>query len=112
MQRWQNNLAWFLGAVCLALSTITILLAHANQRMEQAVQAQQIMLERGILGPQGQQIGNSILQDLASTAQQNEEVRDLLGRHGFQISPISTNSMPGQSEEITNRMTRATGGAE
>jgi hypothetical protein len=91
MQRWQCGVAWVLGLVCLALSVATILLARDNQRMEQTVQEQRTMLERGILGPQGQQVGNNVLQDLAATAQRDAEVRSLLARHGFQVNVAPTN---------------------
>jgi len=92
MHRWQCTVAWVLSLICLALSASTVLIARHNQKVERVLQNQRALIERGILGPQGQQVGNNVLQDLAATAQRNTEVRDLLARHGFQVTPAATNA--------------------
>lgn len=112
MHRWQCAVAWILGLICLALSVATIWLASGNQRMEQSVLGQRTLIERGILGQQGQQVGNNILQDLAATAQRNVDVRDLLARHGFKVASDVTNAPASSLVAATNVTAMATGGAQ
>ncbi|MEI6647624.1 MAG: hypothetical protein WCP12_16420 [bacterium] len=81
-----------LSVVCVALSVSLVLTSRANQRLQVELQANQQRLNSGILGPQGQQIGNNLLQDMATTATRNADMRQLLAKHGYQIQP-ATNSV-------------------
>jgi hypothetical protein len=85
MKGWQLGVAWVLGTLCLAASVAVVVLSRDNQKLQARVQTQRTTLESGILGPRGQQIGVSILQDMANTAQANAAMRGLLGRHGYQV---------------------------
>jgi hypothetical protein len=115
---WQYVIAWVLGVACLALGVTTVVLARANQRLELAVQGQRVQIERGILGPQGQQLGNNVLQDLANSAVRDEGVRDLLARHGFQVKPAAAASSnatvvaSGTTNAAPAQATSTTGGAK
>jgi hypothetical protein len=82
-----------LSVVCVALSVSLVLTMRANQRVQAGLQANQQLLNNGILGPQGQQIGNNLLQDMATTATRNADMRQLLAKHGYQIQP-ATNAVP------------------
>ncbi|MEI7899245.1 MAG: hypothetical protein WCK89_03265 [bacterium] len=82
-----------LSVVCVVLSIALVFTAQANQRVQARVQAKQKLLNSGILGPQGQQIGNSLLQDMASTAARSAGIRRLLEKHGYQIQPAETPSV-------------------
>jgi len=66
-----------------------VLTIRVNQRVQAEVQANQQLLNNGILGPQGQQIGNNLLQDMANTATRSADMRQLLAKHGYQIQPAT-----------------------
>ena len=75
--------------VCVALSVSLVLTIRVNQRVQAGLQANQQRLNSGILGPQGQQIGNNLLQDMANTATRNADMRQLLAKYGYQIEPTT-----------------------
>ena len=79
-----------LAIVCVVLSVALVFTARANQRLQAEVQAKQQVLSSGILGPQGQQIGNSLLQDMANAAARSPGMRKLLENHGYQVQPTET----------------------
>lgn len=74
-----------LSVVCVVLSVSLVLTFRANQKMQAQLQANQQLLNSGILGPQGQQIGNNLLQDMANSATRNPDMRKLLAKYGYQI---------------------------
>jgi hypothetical protein len=78
-----------LSVACVVLSVSLVQTIRVNQRIQAEVQANQQLLNNGILGPQGQQIGNNLLQDMANTAIRNADMRQLLAKHGYQIQPTT-----------------------
>ena len=78
-----------LSMVCFVLSVSLVLTFKVNQGLQAELQANQQRLNSGILGPQGQQIGNNLLQDMANTANRNAGMRQLLAKYGYQIQPSS-----------------------
>jgi hypothetical protein len=80
-------LVLLLSVVCVVLSVALVFIARANQQVQAGLQAKQQQLNSGILGPQGQQIGNSLLQDMANSAARSTGMRKLLEKHGYQIPP-------------------------
>lgn len=74
-----------LSVVCVVLSVSLVLTFRANLKMQAQLQANQQLLNSGILGPQGQQIGNNLLQDMANSATRNPDMRKLLAKYGYQI---------------------------
>jgi len=78
-----------LAVVCVVLSVSLVLTFRLNQRVQEGLQANQQLLNKGILGPQGQQIGNNLLQDMAHTATRNADMRQLLAKYGYQIQPTA-----------------------
>lgn len=82
-----------LSMVCFVLSVSLVLTFKVNQGLQAELQANQQRLNSGILGPQGQQIGNNLLQDMANSANSNVGMRQLLAKYGYQIQP-TTNSVP------------------
>lgn len=94
-----------LGILCVVLSVALVFTARANQRLQAGVQAKQQLLNNGILGPQGQQIGNSLLQDMASASARSPGMRKLLEKHGYQVQ------QPETLESATNLNESATASA-
>lgn len=78
-----------LSVACVVLSISLVQTIRVNQRVQAALQANQQLLNNGILGPQGQQIGNNLLQDMANTATRNADMRQLLAKYGYQIQPAT-----------------------
>lgn len=78
-----------LSVACVVLSVSLVQTIRINQRIQVELQTNQQLLNSGILGPQGQQIGNNLLQDMANTATRNADMRQLLAKYGYQIQPTT-----------------------
>ena len=63
MKHWQFVLLTAIGVACLCLSLVTIVFAHQNRKLQEAVQAQQAIINKGALS---QQIGANLLRELAA----------------------------------------------
>ena len=81
----QYFVALMLGLVCIALGIGIVAVSIAQSRVQREINMQQMQLNAGILGQRGQQVGASILQDLAAVAVGNDRVKRLLGRHGYTV---------------------------
>ncbi len=86
MKRWQFSVLLTLGIVCLCLSLVTIVFARENRKLQESVQAQQAIINKGTLS---QQIGTNLLREMAAVAQNNEKMRTLLQENGFSLSGAS-----------------------
>lgn len=96
MKSIHYTIVLLLSGVCFVLSVSLVLTFRLNQNVQAKLQANQQRLNSGILGPQGQQIGNNLLQDMANTATRNVNMRQLLAKYGYQVQPTpeaSTNAM-------------------
>ena len=97
---FQYFVATLLGLACVGLSVSLILMASINQKAQGFLQERQQALNNGVLGPQGQQLSNKVLQDMARLAVYDPDMRKLLVRHGFQVpapenaKDAATNAMP------------------
>ncbi|MBA3651579.1 MAG: hypothetical protein H0W66_08905 [Chthoniobacterales bacterium] len=93
MKRWQFSVLLSLGIVCVCLSLVTIVFARENRKLQESVQAQQAIINKGTLS---QQIGTNLLREMAAVAQNNEKMRTLLQENGFSLfgnaSPAPTAS--------------------
>lgn len=76
----------FLGTLCLVLSVTLVIVAENNRKLQAALEARQQNINSGILGPRGQEIGASLLRDMAEAAARNPGLRTLLEKHGYQLS--------------------------
>ena len=94
-----------LSLVCVALSVGLIVVAHSNQKLQSELQGQQQTLNNGILGQQGQQVSNSLLQDMANAGVRNPAMQKLLDSHGYHVQPaISPTATPRASAgSVTNQ---------
>lgn len=92
MRRWQFRILLVAGLACLVLSLVTIVFARENRKLQEAVQAQQVIINKGSLS---QQIGTNLLREMAAVAQNDDKMRALLQENGFNISPApSTTPAP------------------
>ena len=89
MKRWQFTLLLVIGIVCLCLSLVTIVFARQNRKLQEAVQAQQAIINKGSLS---QQIGANLLREMAGAAQNDEKMRQLLKDNGYNLNPAPTAS--------------------
>jgi len=83
MKRWQFTLLLVIGIACICLSLVTIVFARQNRKLQEAVQAQQAIINKGSLS---QQIGTNLLREMAAVAQTDEKMRQLLKDNGFNLS--------------------------
>lgn len=72
----------------IALITIT----QANRGINQGLQAQQQVINRGRVG---QQIGQAVLRDMAVASVSNNQLKDLLARHGFNVTKNNNSQQQG-----------------
>ena len=84
MNRAEFSLLMALGVICLCLSLVTIVFARHNRKLQEAVQAQQALINKGALS---QQIGSNLVREMATIAQQDEKMRELLQQNGFNLTP-------------------------
>ena len=95
MKHWQFVLLTTIGVACLCLSLVTIVFAHQNRKLQEAVQAQQAMINKGALS---QQIGANLLRELATIAATDEKMRELLNASGYNssLTPAALSPVPGR----------------
>ena len=92
MKRWQFSVLLVLGVACLCLSLVTIVFAGENRKLQEAVQAQQALINKGALS---QQIGVNLLREMAAAARTDERMRQLLQDNGYNLSsPAPAASRP------------------
>jgi DNA-binding transcriptional regulator of glucitol operon len=83
MTRWQFSVLVTLGILCLCLSLVTIVFARENRRLQEAVQAQQVIINKGNLS---QQLGTNLVREMAAVAQTDDKIKTLLQDNGFNVS--------------------------
>lgn len=83
MKRWQFVLLMTIGVACLCLSLVTVVFAHQNRKLQEAVQTQQAIINKGSLS---QQIGVNLLREMAAIAPSDEKMRELLEASGHNSS--------------------------
>ncbi len=84
MKRGQFTLLMIIGAACLCLSLVTVVFARQNRKLQEAVQEQQVIINKGTLS---QQIGTNLVREIAVAAQTDDKLRQLLQDNGLNISP-------------------------
>jgi hypothetical protein len=91
MRSSQFYIATALAAVCLILSVWIIFAGSANQKLQtelqkqqQQLQAQQEQINNGTVI--AQQVGPSVLRDMATVSVEDKEMKDLLAKHGYNVS--------------------------
>ena len=83
MKHWQYIVLLTIGLGCLGLCVVTIIFASQNRSLQETVQAQQAIINKGTLS---QQIGANLLREMAPVAQNDEKMRQLLQDNGYAIS--------------------------
>jgi hypothetical protein len=78
-----------IAVICLALSLVTIVFARENRKLQEAVQAQQAVINKGALS---QQIGANLVREMAAAAQSDDKMRQLLQENGFNVTPKAETS--------------------
>ncbi len=83
MKRSEFFLLLILGILCLCLCLVTIVFASQNRKLQEAVQAQQVIINKGSLS---QQLGANLLREMGAVAQTDEKMRTLLQDNGYNFS--------------------------
>jgi len=89
MKRWQFSVLMVIAAACLILSLVTIVFARQNRKLQQGIQDQQSIINKGSLS---QQVGTNLVREMAVAAQTDEKLRTLLQENGFNPTPPSSPS--------------------
>src|SRR5664279_5122596 len=103
MKAWQFFTTLLLACACLGLSVAIVVIAQANQQMQTEIQGRQVDLGNSVLGPQAQQIANTVIQDMGRVAVSNSAMRQLLGKYGYTVQP-SPASATGSSTKKSNTL--------
>ena len=83
MTRSEFSLLLALGVLCLCLSLVTIVFASQNRKLQEDVQAQQAIINKGSLS---QQLGANLVREMGAVAQTDEKMRALLQENGYGVS--------------------------
>ena len=86
MKAWQFQVSVVMAALCFVLSLAVISTGRTSQKLQTELQQQQSEINSGLLSQRGQQLGNSILQDMASVSAQNPRMHKLLADNGYNIT--------------------------
>ena len=105
MKDWQSTVSAVLGALCLVLAIAVISTGKTTQRLQNELQRQQGEINNGLLSQRGQQLGNSILQDMVSVSARNTKMHKLLGDNGYNIQfqqpTTPATAAPAKNKEVT-----------
>jgi hypothetical protein len=63
---------------------VAIVFAGENQKLQNEIQVQQATINKGALS---QQIGANLLREMATVAQSDERMRNLLKDNGYNLAP-------------------------
>ena len=83
MKPWEFLISTLLGAAVVVCALLTILSGQNTQRIEKILNAQQVEINRGQLS---NQIGVTILQDMAAASAQSPKLLALLEKSGFKVN--------------------------
>ena len=83
MRRGQFAISLILTVACLAAVIYIIYISRQNREIELALQQQQQDINRGTVS---QQIGRSLVRDMASISNRNSKIKELLMLNGFTLS--------------------------
>ncbi|MGF1678850.1 MAG: hypothetical protein ACFCUX_06625 [Candidatus Methylacidiphilales bacterium] len=72
-----------LGALSILLVIALITLNQANQGINKGLQAQQEIINKGLMN---QQVGQSVVRDMAEASLRNTKMRELLSRYGINVN--------------------------
>jgi hypothetical protein len=72
-----------LACLCLLATIILISVGAANRSIERGLQDQQLTINRGQVS---QQIGTALVRDLAGLSPSNSKVKELLAKHGINVT--------------------------
>ncbi|TAN39047.1 MAG: hypothetical protein EPN23_00615 [Verrucomicrobia bacterium] len=93
-----------LAALCLVLGLAVISTGKTSQKLQTELQQQQSEINNGLLSQRGQQLGNSILQDMVSVSARNPRMYKLLGENGYNITfqqPAASATIPAKNNKVT-----------
>jgi predicted Holliday junction resolvase-like endonuclease len=82
----QFIVAVILSLIPLILTINLIFMGQKNQSLEAQLQAQQEQINRG---SQIQQVGMSVLKDIAAASVKDEKLKDVLAKNGYSVSVSS-----------------------
>jgi Na+-translocating ferredoxin:NAD+ oxidoreductase RnfG subunit len=87
MRRWQFTLLMIVAVACVCLTLVSVVFARQNQKLQAAVQAQQVLINKGALS---QQIGGNLLREMGAVAQTDDKMKELLKDNGYNLSTKSS----------------------
>ncbi|RYD83471.1 MAG: hypothetical protein EOP84_07840 [Verrucomicrobiaceae bacterium] len=105
MRSSQFYISTALAGLCLILSIWIIFAGSANQKLQaelskqqQQLQTQQEQINAGNVI--SQQVGPSILRDMATVSVEDQAMKDLLAKHGYTVN-VQATPAPGTATEST-----------
>jgi len=82
-----------LGAICLVLSIVSLLLSKSNQTLQAQYQAQQDEINRGNATLQ---VGQNVLRDMAELSVKNDKIKEVLKNNGYNVT-VNASATPSPS---------------
>jgi cell division protein FtsL len=84
MTRGQFMLLLSIAIICVCLSVVSIIYAYENRRLQESVQSQQAVINKGALS---QQIGANLVREMAAVAKSDPRMQQLLADSGYKAPP-------------------------
>jgi len=83
MKRVEVLITTGLGGVAILLTIALITISQANGSINRGLLEQQNIINQGKVG---QQVGQAVLRDMAAVSLQNEKMKEVLAKNGFNVS--------------------------
>ena len=80
-----------MGIACLCLSLVTLVTSNQSRKAQESLRSQQEFIGKGAIS---QQIGANLLREMATRAKDDEKMRELLQKYGFNLSEQPAPSPP------------------
>ena len=87
MKPWQIKLTSGLGGVCLLLALAGFLAGRSVDQLQSEIAQERAEIAQG---KASREMTVKLLKDAMELASRDEEMRELLARHGYSVKPIST----------------------
>jgi ABC-type lipoprotein release transport system permease subunit len=83
MKSWEFQITLGLALIAFALTITVIVAGQGNRGLQEELTKQQLEISTAV---RLQQTGQSIVRDLAQASLNNDRIKDLLAKHGINVS--------------------------
>lgn len=100
MKRAAYGVLLVVAVACVALTGTVIWFSITNSDLQERVQRQQDVLNRGVLSAQGREISANVLRAMGAVATTNAAMRDVLRKHGYTVDVAAATNGAGMAPVV------------